>query len=753
MQPDSKTLAASTLPFRPGREPGQQSPLARYLPRPPLGAGGAWLAASLPPGSWVVDPFGASPQLAVEAARSGYRVLVAANNPIARFLIEMAASPPAAGVLNAALAELAGARRSGEEPERMEPHLRNLYQTECPECGRVIEARAFLWEKDANAPYARYTDCPHCGKRGESPASAEDIQRAGRFAVAGPHRARALARVAPAGDPDRAHAEEALDAYLPRAVYALFTLINRLSSLPLAPEARRSLSALLLAACDRGSTLWPVGGRARPRQLAVPPRFYEHNLWWALEEAIPLWATGEDPVPLALWPDHPPASGGICLYEGRMKNLAEELGALPLAGGLSALPRPNQAFWTLSALWAGWLWGQPAVGPFISVVRRRRYDWAWHTGALEDTLRHLVPHLPDAAPFLGLVTESELGMDLAALLAAERAGLRLAGSALRPGRGQSQYLWQAGEPPQGTQTPGGNPEAVRRAALETLRQRGQPSQYLHLQAAAIGALAANRTLALAAMDAAEQFSETRSTLEFGLTFQRGFLRFDGSESSLEAGRWWPRQPSASEAPLADRMERWLVARLLAEPGQDLPALDAALCAAFPGTLTPPADTLAAMLDSYAEVDEKSGWRLRPADAPAARRADLEELRRLLVQMGQTLGYQTHTGEQQVRWQTDSPPGDWHFQLAASAVLGERLLQPPDARQRFLVHPGSRARLLLHKLKRDARLAQRVEQDGWQFLTFRLVRRLAQTPNLTRAAFANLLELDPLSEQATQLPLL
>lgn len=743
---------ADMLPFRPGRETPLQPPLARYLPRVNAGVVQGWLADTLPPGSWVIDPFGASPQAAVEAARAGYRVLVAANNPINHFLIEMAAQPPAADALKGALAELANARRAGEDVERIEPHIRSLYLTACDDCGREVEARAFVWEKDGKAPVSRIYQCPHCGKSGEFPATADDAQKAARFAGGGPHRARALERVAHKDDPNREHAEEALDAYLPRAVYALFTLINRLDSLPLQPDVRRHLSALLLAACDRANTLWPVGGRSRPRQLGVPTKFREHNLWLALEEAIALWATGDEGVPITPWPEPPPA-GGICLYEGPLRNLAENLKNVPLAGGVSALPRPNQAFWTLSALWAGWLWGREALGPFATVLRRRRYDWAWHTTALNEAWNHLAPHLPPGAPYLGLITESEQGFDLAAMLAAERAGFRLMGLAQRPGSGRTQIVWRRSETPAPTQTPGQNPQLVRDAALKTLQLRGQPAHYLHLQAAAIEAIIANQTLVLAGMDAAENFNEIRSTLEFGLNFQSGFLRFEGSERSLEVGQWWPREPGDTAPPLADRLEKAAVQRLIAMPGETFDAIDVALCASFPGTLTPPVDTLRAILDSYGEPDGENRWTLKAGDAPAARRADLEEVRSILVQLGQSLGYQTEESDQHVRWTDDSPVEDWHFRVSASALVAESVLAKQDTERLFFVSPGSRARLILHKLRRDARLGQQAEKDGWRFLTFRLVRRMGQTPDLTRAGLARLLALDPLSEEATQLSLL
>jgi len=110
-------------------------PYRRGSPRPGL-------ESCLPPGGWVLDPFGAAPDLAVEAARAGYRVVVAANNPVGRFLLDIAAQPPGEGDLQAALAELASARR-GEE--RLEPYLRSLYQTHCAQCGQEVMAEAFLW--------------------------------------------------------------------------------------------------------------------------------------------------------------------------------------------------------------------------------------------------------------------------------------------------------------------------------------------------------------------------------------------------------------------------------------------------------------------------------------------------------------------------------------------------------------------------------------------------------------------------------
>ncbi len=107
----------ANIPFIPGQISTRSEPLARYLPPIPMGVAAAWLKSHFPilpvdPDSpWVLDPFGASPHLIAEIARAGYRVLVSANNPISRFLIEMAANPPTQDELRAALAELASSRK------------------------------------------------------------------------------------------------------------------------------------------------------------------------------------------------------------------------------------------------------------------------------------------------------------------------------------------------------------------------------------------------------------------------------------------------------------------------------------------------------------------------------------------------------------------------------------------------------------------------------------------------------------------
>src|SRR6185436_8469415 len=238
-------------PYIPGMSPADPGPLSRFIPPLEEGVISAWLPRHAAPfdaaqgrsGSWLLDPFGFSPRLVLEAARSGYRVLVTVNNPITRFLLEMSATPPSESEFKAALAELETAKKGDE---RLGAHLKSLYLTPCEKCGKEIQAQSFLWRKGEDIPYARIYECRECGDSGERLATQQDIDRAKRIAATdGLHRSRSFERVAALNDDDRIYAEEAIEHYLPRPLYFLHTVINRLDGLNLTSERRRALNAMI----------------------------------------------------------------------------------------------------------------------------------------------------------------------------------------------------------------------------------------------------------------------------------------------------------------------------------------------------------------------------------------------------------------------------------------------------------------------------------------------------------------------------
>jgi hypothetical protein len=729
------------LVFIPGEEPKRPSPLARYLPPVPEGVAATFLAGhpelhGMDQPAWILDPFGASPHLATEIAALGYRTLVAVNNPVTRFLFEMAANPPSRPDLSAALAELASAHKGNE---RLETHLQSLYLTRCNKCQRQIPAEAFIWERSSGIMTTRIYHCP-CGDGGEFPVTeADQAQAAAMAATDGLHRARALERVAAPDDPDRLHAEEALECYLPRAVYALVNIINKLDSLQLKPERQRALLALVLTACDEASALWPhPGERPRPKQLNLPPRFLEKNVWLALERGVELWSDSRGFTPVVNWPNLPAEAGGLCLFEGPIRNLAPHLKDLSIASVITALPRPNQAFWTLSALWAGWLWGQEAAAPFKSVLRRRRYDWNWHTEALYEAFNHLSDRLPLNAPFFAIIPELEPAFLSAALLAAAGAGLDLSGMALRTHHDPAQVIWHrrafAHKEKDATEV---DAESIRHAIHLVLQERGEPAPYLNLHAAGLTVIESEHSLRWQQETLAQIHTPILAALA-GAEFIH-----HAESTNPESGLWALVEWDDQVEPLPDRVEIAVVSYLQKRPACTIADLENAMNTELPGLQTPSLGLIRAVLDSYAtELDGL--WSLRPEDTPAARRADLESAAQSLVTLGTRLGYTIQREDKNrrlVRWMENGKIV-YNFTLLASAVVARILRQDPDpSTVNFLILPGGRASLLACKLERDPALKSIAGR--WRVIKFRHLRRLVGMSGLTREHFEKEFSGDPI----------
>lgn len=736
-------------PFIIGHSPSRDGPLARFLPPLEDGIAADWLARHASTSSWVLDPFGAAPRLPVEMARAGYRVLVAAHNPIARFLLEMTAAPPTESELKAALADLAVSKKGDE---RLEAHIQALYLTQCDNCKKDTPARAFLWRKGEDAPFARRYECAACGDAGEKPASEFDISRARKFAeTAGLHRARLLERVAQPNDPDREFVEEALAVYQPRAIYALATLINRLDAPGVTPERRRALSALFLSACDRANNLWRADNdRPRPKQLTVSNEFRENNIWMALEAAVFEWSAQGESVPIVQWPKKIPESGGIIIYEGRISDLAPTVNEAPIAAVVTALPRPNQAYWTLCALWAGWLWGSEAAEPFHLVLRRRRYDWVWHLEALQNAFHHVFDLLKLSAPCLTLVPEPEPPFLTAALAAGEANGFNLQSLAMRTQNDAAQIAWTRGErlPRERERV---DLTSVRAAIRTHLAARGEPTVYLPLHAAALSALTADHALIAPRQPTDEVIRDAAKAVQDALLGDETLVRYRAGEN-VDTGLWsadLSPQAETSE-PLSDRVEMAVVNFLIAHPGCTFEDILRDLSPRFTGLLTPSLGLVGEVLASYA-APAQGQWKLRAEDAPSARKAEIRQMANLLQSIGDRLDFGTNRlDERTLVWEAGETSA-YVFHIKASAVVGRAVAESPYPRERsFVVIPGGRASLLAYKLGRDPALAARL--DGLRVLKFRAVRALAELAVINQQIFEAQIAGDPAQQARGQLRL-
>jgi len=726
-------------PYIPGFKPADSGPLARFLPALEDGVIAAWLSHQTLTGNWLLRPFGFSPRLVLEAARSGFRVLVTANNPVTRFLLEIFANPPPQSEFTAALADL-GAIKKGDE--RLEHHLQSLYLTQCEKCEKQIHASAFLWRKDEDTPYARVYECPHCKDAGERPVAEMDkeiaLQIAGTDTL---HRTRLFERVVSLKDEDRIYAEEAIEHYLPRPLYALSTIINRLDSLRLSEPRRRALTALILLACDAGNTLWAhPAERPRPKQLSTPNQFREANVWSMLERGVALFAGSGSPVPVEAWPKRIPESGGICIYEGRLKDLAHKVKReIPIAAVIGSVPRPNQAFWTLSALWAGWLWGKDAVEPYKVALRRRRYDWAWSATALFAMFSHLNELLADGVPVFGVLPEPEAPFLTSAFTAAHTAGFVLEHMALRTEHDPVQIVWKSGEKFKPAPL---DIEMIRKALREFLSARGEPVGYLHLHTAGLIALTEANALRQADDEFDVVIRNMQSAMEQALRGGNEFVHYSTGEG-VDTGMWGLADRAQSES-LIDRVEVAIVTYLQKNRDVIFLEVEEDLSQQFMGLMTPSKGVIYAVLNSYAEKTGGS-WKLRDEDLASTRREEMKAIFSQLKEIGARLNYASSIHDKVLTWSENEKPIR-KFHVLASALVG-RALETADE-QTVLVIPGGRAALVAHKQDRDPALKERLKKH--RLVKYRLVRGLLELPILTRETFAEQIASDPVEKSTGQM---
>lgn len=721
-------------------------PLERFLPDCPVGVTRQALSASSGEGDWVLDPFGSNPLLDIEAASCGRRVLVAANNPILAFTLKMLAAPRPKNDYLSALAELASEQRGDE---RLETHLSRLYTTRCTVCHNEIQAVGYIWQRGLNRPQARLCRCPLCGDEGEHSLSEEDLQILGPIMRGEklPY-ARAVARVLDGRQEDRPAVEEALKLYNPRALYVLFTLLNKLEGMDLADDRRPLLEALMLSGLDAGTSLWPWPNSGDPpRQLTVPAEWLEKNLWTELEKSIALWSQPAPAVEMTTWPELP-AGTGICLFPGPVRSL--QLPPEIKVGQILALPpRPNQALWTLSALWSAWLWGREAETSFNQVLGRRRFDWHWHTQALHQALKSANELSGRTAPLFMSIGEPSAGMMLASCAAAHTSGLELSGLAMQGPDDPVQLNWQPKQTTDGGS--GGNVQSITRSAIQTLlTETDEPAEYLSLFCAVMAALVVNGGLPAEISQYSQEKSSELQGIIARLFNDRDFLRrFDNTSQELDSGKWGLVNPVLGRVSLADRLEVAILQGLRQTSPMGTQDLRRKLNQEFQGLLTPPSALVEYCLRSCADWQrEFDVWVLRSTDTAEARRRDLDDCADLLQLLAQRLGY-AQIGTSPLVWQMKGEPV-CRLWISETACLSMLLPAPEDDAQNVLVLPGSRSELLKYKMLRDPQLREATTQ-GWHFLKFRSLRNLAARTDLTPTVWQMQLDSDPITlEETTQL---
>ncbi len=730
-------MAENTFPYIPASQGFYRPPLGRFLPSLPRGVVRSWVTKNCQPGDLLLDPLGAHPLLPIEAANAGARMLIARNNPILWLLMEAAASAPTSENSWKVLSKLLISRRGDET---IEDHLRAIYTTPCSGCGQLIQATGFIWEKGNRIPLSRVYSCPQCGDEGEREISDYDLENLSSLGDLGLHRARAFQRVLLGGEYEQESVEGALDCYLPRALYVCMTLVNRLDRLKLSKAESRLLRALLLLVFDDATSLWHWPTREQKYfQLSIPTRFLEKNLWLSMDNAPNRLEEFKTPVPVSYWPNLPGKDGGICLYQRRLAEKQDLFKDEHPQGIITIYPRPNQAFWTFSALWSGWLWGREAVSPMRSALARRRYDWRWFAQALEAAFKDLPKALKTGTQTYGILSEGAPNHFLGLLTGMNASGFRLRGYAISESDEIMQCEWHSN----------GDEKTSERLSLRDcirsyLEIRGEPCGFQQIinDFLAQTAMQGNFPTDIGALEET-YFSGLQQKVSDLLRDEHFTLSYQPSPTS--SSKWWLFDSRQSRDPLSERMETAIRAALLKQPLISMFELERTVCEELPGRETPEREAIQACLGAYADPDEDQSdfFKLRQGESQKAREKDIEELKGLLENCGKNFNLDIKKEKNIIEW-FDKDQRVYRFILLTSCVLMpylSRFTSSEENENNVLVFPGSHSRWLVYRTRQDTRLEQ-ILNGNWHLLKFRYLRWLAARGETNLLVWNELLDGDP-----------
>ncbi len=796
--------------FVPGRQGARGIPLERYLQQMPGNVVTQYVATYTNPGDLVLDPFAQTEALLLEAATQGRTAIGSNFNPINTFLVRSLLTLPSPQEMDAATTRL------GDSLKRDVPlreHISQMYATICRRCLQPVTAEYYLWDGEADRPAEKYYHCPRCETDEQSPVEEDDLKILDRIERQGVHYWYLLERLAQPHEPERKLAQELLDLYTPRNLYALTDLSMRIEMLFGDSPLRPALQLMLLACLDTCSKLHaPPMPRPTALHLHPPPKFLERNVWHAFEEARQQVRQLSPSSPLS-----PSRHVEELLGEETAKvavinePLRELITMLPPASVSLIISTPRayyRPFWTLSYLWSGWLWGREKAALFKPLLRRKVMGWSWYRRSLSASLRRLHRPLRRRGRMVFILDTADLEHVTNLILAAVGAGFKLERILYQPqdvdpprdamGTTEASYRLtfvrdergeQEAREPSRSRLTSALQEAALRATRRILRERGEALHFGWLHSAIYQRWSRDdllrRSLLLEnELSPADYLQEQmEAALQDGLAQAHLELLAETPGEEKRRSLWWLQGAGYASRPLADRVEQRVRDTLSQETELAYEPLKDRIYSLFPGLFTPGPGLVEECLSSYGLEAEASGlWHLRPEEEK-----DLEQERdealALLVRLGHQLGYQVslrgETGrrraegvrelltEEDRSFRPGLPRGvdvAWGeednarhlFAFRATTMLADIL---SDRRQawsegrRYIVIADRRVQLLRFRMEADLLLRRALADGQWQFIKLSHLRSLGRKEEPDRNDLVQIVGLEPLIESPeTQLRL-
>jgi hypothetical protein len=727
-------------PFIMGEDDVPSWLLQRYLPEVKSGLLANWIGNSIPAESCVLDPFGGSPTLITELARQGYRVVTCVLNPVVKLLLEVGCHAYSKSEYQLVVEELA---RSIKEDVRFDQYIQSFYQTRCNACGATIQADEYLWEKGAKYPDQVVYECSACGISQQHEPTDFDRDILDQFLGSPLYRALAVDRIA-GSDPDlKQDAKELTDAHPARALYVIVALFTRLDALQIGREKQSILQSLLLAVMDCANTLWPVDQpNHRPKLLLTPTQFREFNLWKTLRSVAGTGSQLDTRIRTVLYPEIP-ASGEICIFPGRVRDLLSAQDTLQFDAVVTAVPRPNQAFWKLSAAWSAWLLGREVSDKFSRIIIRDRYDWSWHANALLGAFQALRESPKVKQQLFALVSEVEPAFLSSVIPAAHRAGWKLCSFAISPEDHLAEIQWHDSyyEPIRS----GLSAQNSAKGAESYLKYKGEPADYLEMTCASLLQLEYNHQV----IDD-QNSNSVQTLLKTAFSDPAVFMHIGPGEQTMESGHWWLKGDPSNGKMFSDLVEREVLEFLSPGNWVSLREMEKRIRNLHPIYFGEIRCYIQHIVASYAEkspVDARL-FRLKEKEDVRVRQQKVNQLLDRISKLGESLNCHVE-GSHPVVWQNENYQPIYRFYVYYhTAILGDMLAGGKSDSQGILVIPASRLDLLNYKI-REFPAMEILLSGNWHVVKFRLMSRVLENPLITLESFDAMIKTDPVESNPDQ----
>lgn len=775
--------------FIPDRDPRTRAayPLRDFVRAPSLSVARKYIEQLTAPGDLIVDPFGATPDVAIAAHVLGRRAIVVESNPLWSWLARAMVTLPGENEINATLTKLGDAMKD-DAPLRV--HLAQLYATACATCGKETPVDYFVHARDGGIVKRHYT-CAYCGETRDDAATDDDRQRAQSFDAHGLHYHLAFERVVPEDKLYGDRVEKMLDLYTPRNLYALVTLTQKIDSLFRAARERNILLILLLHLLDRGTSFYAAPDSLP--QLKAHNQFIEFNLWREIEIAARVLGENARPLPLAdaiadvLNVDAP----RVFIGRGNAASLAREIPPQSIALVLSSQPTRRLGFLALTYFWGAWILGRANVSPLALVLDSKK-DFAWelrrYSEILDESLAAIRPALRVDARAVFIFGESHHLAIEALLMAGAAARLDLESFLFQPrvdavARGEfgdlrggyrivfrksetpaargangelelpsddARDLYRAPEPAPRTVNVARLEEAIRLAALKAAREifvrRGQALAFTWVHHAAYSRIAREGLLAQA-VDAKLKTPPGRfvhKAVFDGLN--AGYAEdFDHYETPAQFV-WLRRAPL--DAPLIDRVDD-AVREILARGEVSREELHDAIHRQFPGDLTPEAG-LVELCVAASQVSMTERARAIDAVMKLGERLEYNVISNFKFQISEIENQKSKIENFDVAWLTDGEMEHGFIWRARAQFADLCNIQIAPACG-YIIVPANVVGLLQAKLSRLPLLADAFHEAGWHFVRAPFIERLLEQETVERRDLIFMTGLEPPPfEKGTQL---